>query len=62
MTYVVAGNSLGAEGGKALASALPHLVQLTSLSLRRTYCVDVDVDCVFGRLALWRDDGRLVNV
>ena len=48
MTYVVAGNSLGAEGVEALAGALPHLVQLTSLDLHCTYCVDVDVDCVFG--------------
>ena len=48
MTYVVAGNGLGAEGAAALASALPHLVQLTSLYLGSTYCVDVDVDCVFG--------------
>ena len=48
MTYVVADNELSAEGGKALASALPHLVQLTSLDLSGTYCVDVDVDCVFG--------------
>ena len=43
MTCVVADNSLGPEGGKALASALPHLVQLTSLDLGGTYCVDVDV-------------------
>ena len=48
MTYVVAGNGLGAEGVEALASALPHLVQLTSLNLSGTYCVDVDVDGVFG--------------
>ena len=48
MTYVVAVNKLGAEGGKALASALPHLVQLTSLDVNRTYCDDVYVYCVFG--------------
>ena len=48
VTYVVAGNSLGAEGVEALASALSRLVQLTSLDLSCTYCVDVDVDCVFG--------------
>ena len=48
MTCVVADNNLGAEGGKALASALPHLVHLTSLDLGGTYCVDVDVHCVFG--------------
>ena len=48
MTYVVADNDLGAEGGKALAGSLPHLVQLTSLNLESTYCVDVYVDCVFG--------------
>ena len=48
MTYVVAGNNLGDEGVAALAGALPHLVQLTSLDLRGTYCVDVYVDCVFG--------------
>ena len=50
MTYVVAGNGLGAEGVEALASALSRLVQLTSLGLGCTYCVDVDVDvdCVFG--------------
>ena len=52
MMYVVAGNDLGYEGGKALASALAHLVQLTSLNLESTYCVDADLDCVFGRLAL----------
>ena len=57
MTYVVAGNwladnNIGAEGGKALASALPHLVQLTSLNLSRMYRVDVDAKCVFSRLAL----------
>ena len=48
MTYVVADNDLGAEGVAALAGALPHLVQLTSLYLNGTYYVDVDVDCVFG--------------
>ena len=48
MTYVVADNSLGAEGVEALASALPRLVQLTSLDLSGTYCVDVDANCVFG--------------
>ena len=48
VTYVVAGNNLGAEGVAALAGALPHLVQLTSLNLCCTYCVDVYVDCVFG--------------
>ena len=48
MTYVVADNWLGDEGGKALAGALPHLVQLTSLNLSCTCCVNVDVDCVFG--------------
>ena len=51
MTYVVAVNKLGAEGGKALASALLHLVQLTSLNLECTSFLVVDVDCVFGRLA-----------
>ena len=48
MTYVVADNDLGAEGVAALAGALPHLVQLTSLDLSGTCCVNVDVDCVFG--------------
>ena len=43
-----AGNNLMDEGIKALAIALPHLVQLTRLNLSSTYCVDVDVDCVFG--------------
>ena len=52
MTYVVAGNSLGDEGGKALASALPHLVQLTSLNLHSTFCIGDDVDGMFSRLAL----------
>ena len=47
MTYVAAGNDIGADGGIALASALPHLVNLTSLDLHGTCCVDVDVDCVF---------------
>ena len=48
VTYVVAGNNLGAEGVEALAGALPHLVQLTSLDLSGTYRVDVDADCVVG--------------
>ena len=48
MTYVVADIELGAEGAAALASALPHLVQLTSLDLGSTYCVFDVVDCVFG--------------
>ena len=47
MTYVVAGN-IGAEGVAALAGTLPHLVQLTSLDLSSTYCVDVDANCVVG--------------
>ena len=48
MTYVVAANGLGDEGVIALATALPHLVHMTSLDLSSTCCVDVDVDCVFG--------------
>ena len=45
---MVADNGLGAVGVEALAGALPHLVQLTSLDLSSAYCVDVDVHCVFG--------------
>ena len=50
MTYDCAGNGIGAEVGIALAEALPHLVNLTSLNLSCTlhYLLNVDMCIVCG--------------
>ena len=50
MTYDCVDNSLGDEGVTALAGALPHLVNLTSLDLCGTlhYLLDVDMCIVCG--------------
>ena len=47
---MVTGNSIGADGATALASALPQLVHLTLLDLQSMYwvCDDGSICCVTG--------------